>query len=242
MSDDVTYHENRYDRLRECAEQFVAGTDFGDGFINAEIYMAFVQHLTECRVLDGLSEHDANTVSMLTLLDVGRGMRHMIWRMTDWLSDNRTVERGDDDEIAVVSVLARVLSLWTAAFAGEDFEIAQQHFSREDVELQIVRNDLPPVPDYPTAAGGEISEIEVYASVKLGEFVAEVVRFVYWDHRDGKPLETTFEVQVSGLPCGAGVADFVTPDPALLAQLAAVSTKAAEILREAQASLAEDTE
>lgn len=101
------------------------------------------------------------------------------------------------------------------------------------MDLQITRYDLPPVPE-PSRGSDEVSEIEVCATLRLGEILAEVVRFIYWDPRDSKPLETTYEVQVHGLDNGAGVADFVVDRPTSLLDLAAVCTKAAEILEEVQ--------
>lgn len=122
----LEYLPDRYDRLKLCAKEYASGTDFGDGFWTGEMVIALAENLTAARVLDGLTDHDANTVSMLTILDVARGFRHMVWRMTDWLSDKRTVDRQDDNEGAVISVLARVLAVTTAAFVGEEFEKAQR--------------------------------------------------------------------------------------------------------------------
>lgn len=121
------YLPNRYDRLAQGARTFISGTDFGDNFINGEIIEALVENLTMVRVLDGLTENDANTVSMLTILDFPRGLPHMAWRITDWLSENRSVSRDDDNEFAVVSVLARIMAIVAAAFVGTEFEDAQQH-------------------------------------------------------------------------------------------------------------------
>lgn len=122
------YLPDRYDRLKSCAHEYVSGTDFGDGFITGEMVEALVENLIVVRVLDGLTEHDANTVSMLTILDFPRGLPHMAWRITDWMSENRSVTgRADDNEFAVVSVLARILAIVAAAFVDHEFENAQQH-------------------------------------------------------------------------------------------------------------------
>lgn len=128
----VEYLPGRYDRLNLCAKEYASGTDFGDGFWTGDMVIALAVNLTAARVLDGLTEHDANTVSMLTILDVARGFRHMVWRMADWLSDKRTVDREDDDEAAVLSVLARVLAITAAAFVGEEFEKAQRIYPDDD--------------------------------------------------------------------------------------------------------------
>jgi hypothetical protein len=47
----------------------------------------------DARLLDGLSEHDANTVIMLLILDFTQGLERMAWRLTDWLADSRSVDR-----------------------------------------------------------------------------------------------------------------------------------------------------
>lgn len=122
---------DRYDRMTQAADALASGTDFGEGFLTADMLRAFANDLTAARILDGVTDHDADTVSMLVLIDFLRGPQRMAWRLTDWLSDNRSVDRQDDDEIAVVSVLARVLSMYCAAFAGEEFEKAQQHLADE---------------------------------------------------------------------------------------------------------------
>ncbi|POX82186.1 hypothetical protein C3477_26905 [Mycobacterium kansasii] len=121
----MEYLPDRYDRLRNCAEVLASGTDFGAGFLTADIVRAFADHLTYERVLDGLSEHDSDTIGLLVLLDLLKGPQRMAWRLTDWLSDDRSVDRNDDDEFAVLSVLARTFSLWCAALVGADFEDAQ---------------------------------------------------------------------------------------------------------------------
>lgn len=118
------YLPDRYDRLKVGAEEYASGTDFGDGFWTGDMVRAVAADLTAARVLDGLTDHDADTVSMLTILDAPRGFRHMAWRLTNW-----PVDRQDDNEFAVISVLARVLAVMAAAFVGEEFEIAQGHLA-----------------------------------------------------------------------------------------------------------------
>lgn len=128
MTEKSVYNPDRYGRLTDSARILAEGTDFGDGFMTAEILVAFTEHLAMLRVLDGLTEHDADTVSLLVLLDIIKGVPRMAWRLTDWTAEDRSVDREDDNQ-AVVSVLARVLSVWTAAICGEEFEIAQQIIS-----------------------------------------------------------------------------------------------------------------
>lgn len=123
---EAQYLEDRYDRLKLCAKEYAGGADFGDGFWTGEMVIALAENLAAARVLDGLTDHDANTIAMLTILDAPRGFRHMAWRLTDWLSDKRSVDIDDENEFAVVSVLARVLALTAAALVGEEFEQAQR--------------------------------------------------------------------------------------------------------------------
>ena len=128
-TDHKPYAGDRYDRLRACAEDYASGTNFGDNFIDGDMVKALAVNLTTARVLDGLTDHDANTVAMLTILDFPRGIVHMIWRLKDWTSENRSVDIRDDDEFAVVSVLARVLAIVCAAFVDEEFEIGHEIFT-----------------------------------------------------------------------------------------------------------------
>ena len=155
-TDHKPYPGDRYDRLRACAEDYASGTNFGDNFIDGDMVKALAVNLTTARVLDGLTDHDANTVAMLTILDFPRGIVHMIWRLKDWTSENRSVDIRDDDEFAVVSVLARVLAIVCAAFVDEEFEIAEQHclpddgdepipVDSSDVDLAQVELDWGPV-------------------------------------------------------------------------------------------------
>jgi hypothetical protein len=129
------YLPDRYDRLNKCAAIYADGITFAeDSFFTKEMIPALAESLTQARVLDGLTEHDADTIGLLTILDFPGGLHHMAWRITDWLSDNRTLDRTDDNEFAVVSVLARVLAITAGAFVGEEFEKAQRQFP-DDADL-----------------------------------------------------------------------------------------------------------
>lgn len=102
------------------------------------------------------------------------------------------------------------------------------------IDIKVVRHELPPIPvpkpgDYP------IFQWDSAAEIRAGEIVSAVRRFAYWDERDNQPLEVGYETFVDGLPDTGGVADVVATHPDVLADLAAVSAKAAEVLREMQA-------
>jgi hypothetical protein len=123
---DGRYLGDRYERLRSASETLASDPAMSetDSIYGADGLRAFTESLIDVRLLDGLSEHDANTVTMLALLDFTRGPERMAWRLTDWLADSRSVDREDDDTAAVVAVLALSLGLVMSAFAGPEFEQA----------------------------------------------------------------------------------------------------------------------
>jgi hypothetical protein len=101
----------------------VENADAAFVFANVEVVRVFIAELVEQRVLDGLSDHDADTVGLLVTSDVLRGPAHTAWRIQDWLNpDGNSVGRRDDDTWAVCAVLAEVLTVYLAAFAGPEFE------------------------------------------------------------------------------------------------------------------------
>jgi hypothetical protein len=113
-----------YERLRSAAETLASDPAMveTESVFAAEGMRAFAESLISARLLDGLSEHDANTVAMLALLDFTRGPERMAWRLTDWLNpDGNTTGRQDDDTAAVVAVLAMSPGLVMGAFAGAEF-------------------------------------------------------------------------------------------------------------------------
>jgi hypothetical protein len=118
------YLADRYDRLRNSCEWIASDTGMveTDSIFGADGLRGFTQSLTDARLLDGLSEHDANTVAMLVTLDFPRGPAHMAWRIRDWLNpDGNSVGREDDNTPAVATVLTLSLGLVLSAFAGPEF-------------------------------------------------------------------------------------------------------------------------
>jgi hypothetical protein len=119
------YLGDRYERLRSCGEQLASdpGMVECDSIFGADGLRAFIGSVIDARLLDGLSDHDANTVALLITLDFPRGPERMAWRITDWLNeDGRSVDRKDDNIEAVAAVLALALALVLSAFAGPEFE------------------------------------------------------------------------------------------------------------------------
>jgi hypothetical protein len=70
-----TYLPDRYDRLRNGTEIIADDPNMreSDSIYGADGIKAFAQSVIDARLLDGLSEHDADTVAMLIMLDFTRG-------------------------------------------------------------------------------------------------------------------------------------------------------------------------
>lgn len=98
-------------------------------------------------------------------------------------------------------------------------------------ELTVTRHELPALPT-PKPGDDPLFLWDVYAEIRAGELTSVVKRFAYWDQQDNRPLEVGYEAYIDGLPDTAGVADIVATHPSVFADLAAVSAKAAELLRE----------
>jgi hypothetical protein len=98
-------------------------------------------------------------------------------------------------------------------------------------DLEMKRFDLPPLPT-PHVGDAPVFRWDTVAEIRAAEITAAICRFAYWDERDGKPLEIGYEAHIDGLPETGGVADVVATHPGVLADLAAVSSKAAELLQE----------
>jgi hypothetical protein len=100
-------------------------------------------------------------------------------------------------------------------------------------ELRINRTPLPPVhiPADETMWGRH----DTYAEVTSGSVTAEVLRFSYWDERDGRPEpELTYEVRINGaMPeDSGGYCELYATEPQDLLNLAAVCGAAAMLLDE----------
>lgn len=123
-ADTPTYLPDRYDRLRKAAEIFATDPNVANAgpLVNGEALLAFISTLADEGVLDGLTEHDADTVSMLVTLDFLRGPRRLVWRIESWwLGGDRPGDREDDDTFAVCAVLAEAVRLLLAGFASAEF-------------------------------------------------------------------------------------------------------------------------
>lgn len=113
---------DRYERLRKsCAiladdENLVVAVPY-----NAEGLIAFAESVAQLRLLDGLTDYDANTVALLVCLDFIQGPRRMAWRVYDLLTDEpQTPQRNHDDEIAVVYSVVGILRMVIGAWLKPD--------------------------------------------------------------------------------------------------------------------------
>lgn len=123
------YLGDRYERFRSACEEIASdpGMTETESIFGAEGLRAFTQIVIDARLLDGLSEHDADTASMLLVLDFTQGPERMAWRIRDWLNpDGNSVGREADNTWAVATVLALSLGLVLSAFAGPEFEDASR--------------------------------------------------------------------------------------------------------------------
>lgn len=117
------FEGDRYDRLRKSCELLATDENLvaGDAPYNAEGLIAFAESVGQLRLLDGLSDYDANTVSLLVALDFIQGPRRMAWRIWDMhLDDPQTPQRDHDNEIAVIHALVGILHMVLGAWLGPD--------------------------------------------------------------------------------------------------------------------------
>jgi hypothetical protein len=117
-SDHKPFAGDRYERFMQAAKIISIDPSVINAPLpyNTEGIMAFASSVCEARLLDGMTDHDCDTVSMLTLLDFMRGVPKMAWRLTDWMSDTPSADRQDDDPNRVLHALAGILTMTLHAF------------------------------------------------------------------------------------------------------------------------------
>lgn len=226
INEPAVFKGYRYERFRRAVEILAADENVASAEppFGSEGLSAFAADLIAARALDGLSDSDANWLGMLAAFDFCRGVPRFGWRINDMLSEEPTFtpDGGFDNELAVLRAYVKIFHSLLGAFADE---------SEPATKLRVEKFDMPPLPT-PKPGDDPIFVWDVYAEVRVGEIVAVVKRFVYWDDRDNRPLEVGFEAYVDGLPDACGIANLVAGDPRVFTDLAAVSAKAAELLRE----------
>jgi len=115
---------DRYHRLAN-ATNILADDDnikAAEAPYNSPGVRAFSAGLIEKRLLDGLSEADADTVAIFSLLDFTAGLQKMAWRLSDILNIEPTLNWDYDDEIAVARRLTRILYLFLGSIQGVEDE------------------------------------------------------------------------------------------------------------------------
>ena len=119
----AAFEGDRYERLRQSCEILAADDNLASGEppYNAEGLLAFAASVEQLRLLEGLSDYDANTVSLLVCLDFIQGPRRMAWRLWDMLGDEpQTPERDHDNEIAVIHAIVGILQMVLGAWLPPD--------------------------------------------------------------------------------------------------------------------------
>ena len=120
---DGAFEGDRYERLKNGASILAADQALsrGEAPYNADGLMAFADSISQLRLLDGLTEYDANTVALLVTLDFLQGPRRMAWRIWDLhLDEPQTPQRDHDDEIAVIHAIVGILHMVIGAWLGPD--------------------------------------------------------------------------------------------------------------------------
>lgn len=112
------FEGDRYERLRQASEILANDENIMAAEIpyNSEGLRAFVGGIIEDKLLDGLTEDDANWVGMLAALDFIRGAARMGWRVGNLLSENPAVDHPCDDDAAVIRAYVHILYHLMGAF------------------------------------------------------------------------------------------------------------------------------
>jgi hypothetical protein len=117
---------DRYERLTQATEILASDPNVmaAEFPYNSEGLRAFVGTITEGKLLDGLTEDDANTAAMLAIIDftVG-GPERIAKRIAHLLAGEPVPGRDVDDHIAVVHRLVGILNILLAAFMVAEDEI-----------------------------------------------------------------------------------------------------------------------
>lgn len=114
---------DRYERLKHAAQMLASDENLvgGEPPYNSDGLRAFASSVEQLRLLDGLTEYDANTVNLLVALDFIQGPQRMAWRIWDMHLDNpQTPQRDHDDEIAVIHAIVGILHMVLGAWLQPD--------------------------------------------------------------------------------------------------------------------------
>jgi len=156
------FEGDRYERLRKSCALLAADENLGAGepLYNAEGLIAFADSVAQLRLLDGLSEYDANTVSLLVALDFIQGPRRMAWRIWDMHLDNpQTPQRDHDNEIAVIYAIVGILHMVLGAWLGPDPQLALARLAADAADVYDMLKEEPGnAGDYLLAARDSITD------------------------------------------------------------------------------------
>ncbi|WP_024445632.1 hypothetical protein [Mycolicibacterium iranicum] len=116
--DDGVFEGDRYERLRQAGEVLANDENLiaADMPYDAAGLRAFIGGIIDDKLLDGLTEDDANWVGMLAVLDFTRGASRMGWRVGNLLSEHPAVDHECDSEAAVIHAYVHILYYLVGAF------------------------------------------------------------------------------------------------------------------------------
>lgn len=117
-ADQKPFEGDRYERLRQASEILAADENLLAAELpyNSEGLRAFVGGIIDDKLLDGLTDDDANWVGMLAVLDFTRGAQRMGWRVGNLLSDKPDVDHPCDSDAAVIRAYVHILYYLMGAF------------------------------------------------------------------------------------------------------------------------------
>ncbi|MBV9515582.1 MAG: hypothetical protein JO280_16325 [Mycobacteriaceae bacterium] len=115
------YLPDRYDRFRNAAEILAsdpAVENFDNPLRNGRALRAYIQSLVQQRILDGLSERDADTAAGVLAVDFLSGPAQIAGRIRDRLTSG-----GDgDDPWAISAVLCEALMVYLSVLTDPAFQ------------------------------------------------------------------------------------------------------------------------
>ncbi|MDW5613240.1 hypothetical protein [Mycolicibacterium sp. D5.8-2] len=117
-ADQKPFEGDRYERLSQATDILAADENMIAAELpyNAEGLRCFVGGIIADKLLDGLTEDDANWVGMLVVLDFTRGLSRMGWRVGNMLSEKPDVDHPCDSEAAVIRAYVQILHYLLGAF------------------------------------------------------------------------------------------------------------------------------
>lgn len=111
------FEGDRYERLRQTAETWAAdpAIENHEGLFNGGFVRAFATEIADAKILDGLSEKDANAAMGYLVLDCTKGPERLAWRVQDVLNGSDPL--GCEDPCAVAAAVAKGLAGMLMAFS-----------------------------------------------------------------------------------------------------------------------------